>query len=73
MGAEEARETVDRHAPSIMKISGVEAVAAGKTSDGAPCVRIFVSVDPGMLGGVLPSELDGLPVVVERAGPFRAY
>jgi hypothetical protein len=73
MAAEDAGRTVDRHAPSLMEIPGVEAVAEGKTGDGAPCIRIFVSVDPRSLEGRLPAEIDGFPVHIERAGPFKGY
>lgn len=73
MPAGDVKETVERHAASLMKTPGVEAVAAGETDAGDPCLRVWVSVDPEEIEGRLPREIDGFPVLVERGGPFRAY
>ena len=62
---------VDEHAPGLIAVPGVEAVAVGALPSGDPCVRIYVAELTDELRGRLPDELGGWPVDVEESGKFR--
>ncbi|MFN2370183.1 MAG: hypothetical protein ABR506_03400 [Candidatus Krumholzibacteriia bacterium] len=76
-GQEEAVErpdimgVVDAHAPRLIAIPGVAAVAVGALDSGEPCVRIYVVELTDALRAQLPATLDGWPVDVEESGEIR--
>lgn len=64
-----AIEAQERHTGRLLGNSGVAGTAVGLTSSGRPAVKIFAK--HGAVRG-LPSELDGIPVVIEVTGEFVA-
>ena len=63
---EEARAELTRR---VMGRAGIGGTAVTER-DGEPCLVVYVSEDPPK--GLVPREVRGFPVVVERRGPFRA-
>ncbi len=66
---EEAIRIQERSEPRLFALPEVEGVGVGWTAGGRVALKVFV--EPGKLP-VLPSSIDGLPIVIRRAGPFRA-
>jgi hypothetical protein len=62
---------VDVHAPQLMEIAGVTAVAVGATDSGDPCVRIYVETLTDDLRARLPATLEGWPVEVRESGEIK--
>jgi hypothetical protein len=60
----------DRHADSLLADPGIVGLAVGLTADGRPAVKIFTKA-AGTRG--LPRNLDGIPVIAEVTGEFRAF
>lgn len=54
----------------LFGIPGVVATGVGWTRSGRPALKVFV--EPTATHPVLGSEIGGFPLIVERAGPFRA-
>jgi hypothetical protein len=54
-----------------MAIDGVEGTAIGLYK-GKPCIKIFSSKKAKDLRVVIPSTVDGYPVIIEETGTFRA-
>jgi len=54
-----------------LRIPGVEGVAIGEHK-GTRCIRVFTSINPKNLRDKIPSRVEGYPVIIEKAGPFRA-
>ena len=59
---------IARHAPRLMALPGVTGIGEGRSA-GAPCIILYLS--PESVAAGLPAELDGYPVIIRRAGPFR--
>lgn len=79
-GPQQREETVDRpdimsvvdaHAPRLIAIEGVAAIAVGALDSGEPCVRIYVVELTDSLRAQLPQTLEGWPVDVEESGEIR--
>ena len=63
-------EIVAKYRETIM-LPGV--VGVGESScDGRPCIKIYLASADDELEQQLPSELDGVPVVIQISGEFRA-
>ncbi|MFO7610566.1 MAG: hypothetical protein R6X35_15495 [Candidatus Krumholzibacteriia bacterium] len=62
---------VDTHAPRLIAIEGVAAIAVGALDSGEPCVRIYVVALTDALRAQLPPTLEGWPVVLEESGEIR--
>ncbi len=62
-------EVQDRHTERLMAIDGVIGTATGLAEDGRVSVKVYTT-RPRVEG--IPSELDGVPVVVEVTGEIRA-
>jgi hypothetical protein len=67
-----AERLVDRHAPGLMAIDGVESVGVGE-HQGKPCILITVSDPQPEVKARLPKQLDGVPVRIELGGQAEAY
>ncbi len=52
-------------------IDGVEGTAIGLFED-EPCIKIFCSGRTEELRAMIPSTVEGYPVILEEAGVFRA-
>ncbi len=68
----------DRHTPNLMAIAGVVGTATGLTADGRPAILVFTKTDlmaqalaKGRVSPI-PESIEGVPVVVEVTGEFRA-
>ena len=60
----------ERNQSLLFRSPGIVGTAVGLTESGLPAIQVYVT------GGglpLLPSMLDGVPVVVREAGPFIAY
>lgn len=62
---------VDAHAPRLIAIDGVAAIAVGALDSGEPCVRIYVVELTDSLRAQLPRTLEGWPVDIEESGEIR--
>lgn len=68
----------DRHTPNLMAVAGVVGTATGLTADGRPAILVFTKTDimaPALAKGrvsPIPESIEGVPVVVEVTGEFRA-
>jgi hypothetical protein len=64
-------KVVDRYAPELMKIPGVNMVYVGQSDDGKPCIRVGFVKLPSPDSSRVPQTLDGWPVVVEESGEIK--
>ena len=71
MPDETVREVLERHAPRLLALPGVVAVAEGE-SDGRACITVFVAEKTTAVLAQVPAELAGRPVVVRESGELRA-
>lgn len=60
----------NKHTDRLLAIDGVVGTATTLTNDGRPAVKIFTKFEGAK--GTLPTDLEGVPVVVEATGEFRA-
>lgn len=60
----------DRHTAYLMAISEVVGTATGLTDDGKPAILVLVK--NGVSAGVIPWNLEGVPVVVKVTGEISA-
>jgi hypothetical protein len=65
-----AIEVQDLHTPSLMTIADVVGTAASVDASGVPVIKIY-TVEKSR-AGLLPTELDGIPVVEEVSGVIVA-
>lgn len=61
----------NKHTPALMAIQDVVGTATGLAPDGQLAIYVYTA-QPTEYGAV-PAELDGVPVVEEMSGPFRAF
>jgi hypothetical protein len=61
----------EEHTSRWMAIDGVEGTAIG-LFEGKPCIKIFSSKMAEDLRAVIPSTVDGYPVIIEETGTFQA-
>lgn len=54
-----------------MAIPGVEGTAIGLFED-KPCIKIFSSKKAEDMRAMIPSTVEGYPVIIEETGAFRA-
>jgi hypothetical protein len=59
------------HAPRLMTVAGVVAVAEGQNASGRPCVKIWAT-GADTVRTHLPRSIEGYDVVVEESGPLEA-
>ena len=72
MALPNASEVKKRHEETLLKQGGVVGVALGNDQNGSEAVVIYVATDDSTIIPSLPHELDGIPVIVELVGGFRA-
>jgi len=65
------KTVMEAHAPELMSIAGVTAVAIGERSDGTPCIKVYVVEKSEALKKKLPARLEGHPVVIEESGEIK--
>ena len=65
------KAVLEEHAPRLMAIPGVVAVAEGENAAGRPCLKIWAT-GADTVRGKLPKAIDGYDVVVEESGPIQA-
>jgi len=61
----------EEHTNEWMAIPGVVGTAIG-LYDGKPCIKIFSSKKAEDLRAMIPSTVEGYPVIIEETGVFRA-
>jgi len=61
----------DRHTPELMSVQDVVGTATGLGPDGQLVIYVFTAGPTEY--GTLPAELEGVPVIEEVTGPFRAF
>jgi hypothetical protein len=69
----------DRATADLMSVPGVVGTATGLTDDGRLCVMVYLDSQPkgkptgrGISSAGIPAEIEGVPVVTEVTGKFRA-
>jgi hypothetical protein len=62
---------MEAHAPDLMDIQGVTAVAIGQLGDGTPCIKVYVVEKSDELEDKIPDRLEGHPVVIEESGEIK--
>jgi hypothetical protein len=62
---------IAEHAPRLIKVPGVAAVAEGRTADGRTCLLILVVALTENLRDLLPVTLEGFPVEIQVSGEIR--
>ena len=65
------QQVQEEHTDEWMTIDGIEGTAVG-LFEGKPCIKIFSSKKAEELRGIIPSTVDGYPVIIEETGIFRA-
>ena len=65
------KSVMEAHAPELMSIPGVTAVAIGELEDGTPCIKVYVVEKSEELSKKIPARLEGHPVVIEESGEFE--
>jgi len=65
------QQVQEEHTPEWMANDGVEGTAIGLYKD-KPCIKVFSSKKAEDLRGVIPSTVEGYPVIIEETGTFRA-
>jgi hypothetical protein len=68
MTDEEALRIKSRHGAAILARPDVHAISIQTAPNGQPRLVVRGSLDASQL----PTDLEGLPVVVEKSGPFKA-
>ena len=63
---------IAEHAPRLMQLPGVVAVAEGALPNGRPCVRIWLTGLDEAARARFPKTLEGYDVLLEESGPIRA-
>jgi hypothetical protein len=63
---QKAMDAKNRHVDSLMNDSGVHTAGVSWALDGSPVIKLFIDVSDSSAG--IPSEIDGVPVVVENVG-----
>ena len=61
----------EEHTDDWMAIPGVEGTAIG-LYEGKPCIKIFSSKKAEDMRAMIPSTVEGYPVIIEETGIFRA-
>jgi hypothetical protein len=69
MAAATIDEALKQNANRLMSTPGVVAVAVGECG-GKPCLKVLVVKKTAELMKIIPSMLEGFPVVVEETGPI---
>jgi len=64
-------EVLKHHTDSWMAIDGVEGTGIGLFKD-KPCIKIFSSKKVEKFKSIIPSTVDGYPVIIEETGIFHA-
>ena len=54
----------------LIDLPGVAGVGVG-SHGGKPCLKVFLEGTGSRLAGRIPSSVLGIPVKVEKSGPFR--
>jgi hypothetical protein len=66
-----ADEVKQRHEADLMSIPGVVGVGVGQCDEQA-CIKVFVEQETPEVAGIVPADLEGVPVVVEEIGQVSA-
>lgn len=72
MSLEQVKRVKRRHELELLEHEFVEGVGIGE-SDGTPAIKIYVDTNAGLASKSLPDAIEGVPVVVEESGPFKAF
>lgn len=69
--AEEVSEIKRRHAPQLLKQSGVSGVGVEKDEAGNYILAIHLDPNKPEVRPQLPDQIEGCPVKLIESGPFR--
>ena len=69
----EAHDIKRRHSVELMRHPGVCGVGVEKDQRGNFVLRLHVTSESPDVETNLPKEIDGLPVLITRSGPFRSF
>lgn len=71
MSKKTIEQVQEEHTGQWLAIDGVEGTAIGLYK-GKPCIKIFSSKKAEDLQEMIPSTVEGYPVIIEESGAFRA-
>ena len=71
MPEKSVEQVLAEHTDEWMVIPGIEGTAIG-LFEGKPCIKIFLSKKAEDMRGMIPSTIEGYPVIIEETGTFRA-
>ena len=71
MSEKTIQQVQEEHTPEWMAIEGVEGTAIGLYNSKS-CIMVFSSKKAEELRGVIPTTIEGYPVIIEETGNFRA-
>lgn len=63
-------EVLAAHNTTLLKVRGVVGTAIG-VSEGAPCIRVFVTDAEVTRRYRFPKRLEGYPLVIDVSGPMK--
>lgn len=66
-----ADEVMQRHEAELMSIPGIVGVGLGQCDDQS-CIKVLVERETPELARAVPTDLEGVPVVVEEIGSVSA-
>ena len=71
MAGKTIEQVQEEHTDEWMAMDGVEGTAIG-LFEGKTCIKIFSSKKAEDMRGMIPSTIEGYPVIIEETGTFRA-
>lgn len=71
MSNRDIKSVMEAHAPELMSIPGVTAVAIGELADGTPCIKVYVVKKSKQLAEKIPARLEGHPIEIEESGEIK--
>ncbi|MBN1973030.1 MAG: hypothetical protein JW787_05290 [Sedimentisphaerales bacterium] len=71
MSEKNIEQVQKEHTDEWMVIPGVEGTAIGQ-KQGKPCIIIFSSIAPKKLKNLIPSIIEGYPIIIRLTGKFHA-
>jgi hypothetical protein len=72
MSLDQVKRVKREHELELLQHDFVEGVGVGELR-GSPAIMIYVDHDTPDASEVLPDAIEGVPVVVEVSGPFKAF
>ncbi|MGH2936540.1 MAG: hypothetical protein ACRDPE_00275 [Solirubrobacterales bacterium] len=72
MDFDQAVAVKERHEDELLKDDSVQGVGVGEHS-GRPAILVYVTHSASRVKPSIPNSIEGVPVVVEESGGFKAF